>query len=115
MVNLLLKYFWMYMLLGVICNIGGAIALSFWICSSLRYDDDALEEVFSIILEIPGGLGLVHEMLRTKEGRIEYFKMFVMTQLIWPTNVAHVASKIPEAKAYILKWKAEHPLANEQP
>lgn len=114
MVNTLIRYFWMYLLLGLVCNLGLSIALSIYVCTSLRFDNDAISEVFDCIVGVPGGYKLFNDMIKTKDGKKEYFKTFIQVQLIWPCNVSLILTGFGIAKEYIKNWRLENPLIDEK-
>lgn len=106
MMNVILKYFWMYILIGLLANIGTAIAFAIWAGVKTNFNNEAME----IILDIIGGKGyhaIIQNMLKTKEGRYEYFRCFILTQLVWPTNVATLLSKIPDVRTYVNEHQSE--------
>lgn len=104
MVNLILKYFWMYMLIGFVINFITAFGTVLYIGYGVQWNIDSFKEAYNII----GGDGyydLILNLFDSKEGRTMLFKSYIITQLVWPVNVITILSKMPEVNVIIKQYR----------
>ena len=107
---LVVKYFWMYMLLGVICNILWGIINTSILLHACKYDYDLYREAFGVWLE---DIDLFDRMVNTisnvlsKEERKSIDKRktgtlsasflicaVIRSTLVWPANIAFGVTRL---------------------
>lgn len=87
----MVKYIWMYMLMGLICNTGMAIGVVIYFYKRLNWDTDALEKLMDEAFFPEKGMSHLWDSLDHKSK----FKCLLISYSIWPANVATIASRIP--------------------
>lgn len=100
---LFLKYYMMFVLLGLVVNTSLAIGTVYWWLKKTNYDDEAYSDIIDIMFDTSKGMGVsIIEHLFSKEGRSTYVLALAITIFVaWPMNVAWILSKIPYIRDYI--------------
>lgn len=98
---LVVKYFWIYLVLGLVLNTSWAILGTVYLCSKVKFDEDNIEKVMDVFLDVKGGYSMIYDMLENK--RLELLLMAIYSYLAWPYNIAYGVRRLQIALDYIDK------------
>ena len=96
---ILVKYFWMYMLMGLVINTATAIGVTIWIGKSVEWESEKMDCVLDHLGGFKGYSSFVSKLMH--DDKQTYIVCILLGYLLWIANVAYIMSKIPEMKEAI--------------
>lgn len=97
MLNMVIGYFWKYLVMGLVLNTTWAFGLAIYIGYRCKWDLDLYEECLDIFTQHKGW----SKFVRTSAGRKIITKGLPISYLMWPINIATGASRLPEVFEHI--------------
>lgn len=96
---ILVKYFWMYILMGLVINTGTAVGMTIWIGKSVEWESEKMDYVIDHLGGFKGYCSFVPKLMH--DDKQTYIVLILLGYLLWIANVAFNISKIPEMKEAI--------------
>lgn len=97
MANIIISYFWKYVVSGLVLTTIYGLGLSMYICYKCDWDEDKIDDCLDVFAKTPG----YGRFCRSKSFKKIFKKYFPICILLWPMNIATGLSRIPEVIEYI--------------
>lgn len=103
MMNMVVRYIWMYLGIGFVIYFGGVFYMSTRFALLSYLDWEIIDRAMDILVSRRNVRKNVKRMLETKDGRIRWWRNAIFNLLTWPGAMAFLLTRYPEAKKYILE------------
>lgn len=99
--NMVIKYIWMYLLMGLVCNTLWAVSFSIYMTSRTwkwisRDDyDEIMDELMDTFIGQYGASRLIHSLFHNKKNMPKLAESLIAGYTMWPWNIAYGATRVP--------------------